>query len=261
MDRKKTSNSHTVGSVIVILTVPIFLFCWEVISRSGLFNINLFPPPSTVLQAFITMLMSGELIRDILVSLQRVFVGFAIGSFLGIFLGILTGRIKLLERTLGQLIQLFRPIPAIAFVPLAIVWFGLGESSKYFLITWGVFFPMWMNTYLGVSNVDVTLIWAAKSLGATDRKILYEVVLPYAVPFIIAGARVGIAIAFICLVAAEMAGAFGGIGYRISASHLVFRVDKMMVGLAMLAILGAGADALFSKLAARIIPWYEVRNR
>lgn len=239
-----------------VLTVPTFILIWEIISRSGVYSINLFPPPSEVFRELIAMLFSGELISDSLLSLQRVIVGFAVGSGLGILFGILTGRIKMLDRTLGQLIQIFRPIPAIAFVPFAIIWFGLGESSKYFLIAWAVFFVIWLNSYLGVSNVNISLIWAAKSLGATNKQILYEVVLPHAVPFIIAGARAGIAIAFVALVAAEMAGAYGGIGYRISASYLVFRIDKMIVGLIMLGILGAGVDALFSKIIKKIIPWY-----
>lgn len=240
---------------LTILTFAVFLLVWETISKSGIFNVNLFPPPSTVAQALFSMLLSGELITDVLVSLQRVVIGFFIGSLLGIVLGVLTGRIEFFEKTVGQLIQLFRSIPAIAFVPFAIIWFGLGEYSKYFLIMWGVFFPAWISTHIGVSNVDTKLIWAAKSLGATDRKVLYEVVIPHAIPFIIAGARTGIAIAFICLFAAEMAGAFGGIGYRISVSYLTFRVDEMMAALAVLGMLGACADAMFSKVMARTFPW------
>jgi NitT/TauT family transport system permease protein/sulfonate transport system permease protein len=255
------SWKNGISRVVGIGTILIFLLGWEAISRSGLVNANLFPPPSVVFRTAGEMLISGELIVDVALSLQRVVVGFIAGSILGVILGVLAGRMVFFDRSLGRLIQLFRPIPAIAFVPLAIIWLGLGEPSKYFLITWGVFFPMWLNTYIGVSRVDPTLIWAAKSLGATDRKILYEVIIPYAVPFIIAGARIGIAIAFVCLVAAEMAGAFSGIGYRISASHMMFRIDKMMVALAMLGVLGASADFLFSKSISRIIPWYTSQRK
>lgn len=259
--KEKFTRIELPAYVLTIFSITALLAIWELVSRSGLFNISLFPPPSVVSRTFVTMLLSGELVSDVLISLQRVIVGFVIGSAIGVLLGVLTGRVRLLAKTIGQLIQLFRPIPVIAFVPLAIVWFGLGEPSKYFLIMWGVFFPVWINTHLGVSSVDTVLVWAAKSLGATDRQIIYEVVLPNAVPFVVAGARNGIALAFICLVAAEMAGAFGGIGYRISVSHLVFRVDKMMVGLVMLGILGAATDALFAKGVLLLMPWYEASDQ
>jgi len=204
------------------------------------------------------MIKSGELLSDILISVQRALIGFFIGSITGILVGILTGRIKVLKQTIGQLIQLFRPIPSIAFVPLAIIWFGLGESSKYFLIFWGVFFPVWVNTHIGVTNIETRLIWAAKSLGTGDKKILYEIILPASTPFIIAGTRIGIGVAFVCLVAAEMAGAFGGIGFRIEVSHMVFRVDKMMAGIVTLGVLGATADWLFVKVINKFLPWHRL---
>jgi ABC-type nitrate/sulfonate/bicarbonate transport system permease component len=238
-----------------VLTLAAFVLSWEAVAASGFFSAGLFPGPGSMVRALASMLASGELAADAAQSLQRVAVGFAAGSCLGVVFGILTGRVRILERTIGQLVQVLRPVPVIALVPLAIVWFGLGEQSKYFLISWGVFFPVWVNTHIGVSRVESTLIWAAKSLGASDIRLLYEVVLPHAAPFVVAGARIGIAMAFIVLVAAEMAGAFGGIGYRISESHLVFRVDKMLAGIAMLGVLGAAADALFARLAAALIPW------
>lgn len=244
-----------------LITIPVFLVCWEVFSRLEVFNISLFPPPSRVFVTFFLMLKSGEMVKDIGMSLQRALVGYLFGCVAGIISGLLTGRFRVFRNTLGPLIQIFRPIPSIAFVPLAILWFGLGEESKYFLVFWGVFFPVWVNTHLGVSEVDRTLVWAARSLGARKQKILYEVILPAATPFIIAGARIGIAIAFICLVAAEMAGAFEGVGFRVSASHLVFRVDKMLAALAALGAMGAVSDRLFSWGVKKAFPWYGAASR
>ncbi len=261
MKDELTSDKKANCFRVYFLTIPLFLLLWEGISNSGIFSIKLFPPPSVVFQTLVEMLLSGELLRDVMMSLQRVIIGFLTGSFLGVFVGLLTGRVKMLSSSLGQLIQIFRPIPSIAFVPLTIVWFGLGEGAKYFLITWGVFFPVWMNTHLGVLKIDTVLLWAARSLGASKERVFFEVVLPAAIPFIMAGARIGLAIAFICLIAAEMAGAFYGIGYRISASHLVFRVDKMMAAIAVLGTLGAVSDMLFSIVANKLIPWYATNEQ
>jgi NitT/TauT family transport system permease protein/sulfonate transport system permease protein len=202
------------------------------------------------------MVGTGELLQDIFVSLQRALIGFFFGSLLGILLGIATGRNRIIDRSIGPLVQLLRPIPSIAIVPLAIVWFGLGEMSKYFLVFWGVFFPVWINTHIGASNVQKNFLWVARSLGAKGSRVLYEVIFPAAAPFIIAGMRTGIAIAFICLVAAEMAGAYGGVGYRVYVSHLVFRVDKMMVGIITLGLMGAVADMLFVGIVNWLLPWY-----
>jgi ABC-type nitrate/sulfonate/bicarbonate transport system permease component len=229
-----------------------FLILWEGISSLNLYHTVFFPPPTVIVKAFYSMIQSGELLSDILVSLQRALIGFFVGSLFGAIVGVLTGRLRFFDYTIGQLARGFRPIPTIALVPLAIVWFGLGELSKYILVIWGVFFPVWINTHLGASQVERSMIWAAKSLGADKYKMLYEIILPSSLPFVIAGMRTGMATAFFVLVAAEMTGAFGGIGYRVFASHLVFRVDKMMVAIAMLGIIGALTDLLFATIIKAI---------
>jgi NitT/TauT family transport system permease protein len=232
------------------------MVAWEAVSRSGLYNIHLFPPPSRVALALGEMLSEGTLLIDLLFSIKRVLVGFLLGSFMGVFAGILTGRGRLFERTFGQLIQLFRPIPVIAFVSLTIVWFGIGELSKYFLILWGVFFPVWLNTHVGISRVEVSYIRVAQSLGADKKRILKEVILPAAIPYIFTGMRISIAVAYICLVVAEMTGASEGLGYRISVTHLVFRIDKMIGILVVLGALGALSDSFFVSFRNKLLPWY-----
>lgn len=235
--------------------VAAVLVLWQGLSVLPTHDPRLIPGPVAVVRAAETMARSGELASDVARSLARVAIGFAIGGGLAIIVAMLTGRSRWFADTLGSVVQLFRPIPVIAFVPFAIIWFGLGEASKYFLIAWGAFFPVWLNAHIGIANVDVTYIRVARSLGASRQTILREVVIPHALPFIVAGARIGIAIAFVCLVAAEMTGAFGGIGYRISTSHLVFRVDKMIVGLIVLGILGAATDAGLAWIARILMPW------
>ncbi|HPG41112.1 MAG TPA: ABC transporter permease [bacterium] len=239
-----------------ILPIPLLIGVWEILARAGFLNRALFPSPSDVVLAFGKMTLSGELFFDIGATLLRVFFGFVFGSMLGILIGVLTARIKILDILFGQIIQILRPIPPIALVPLAVVWLGLGEFSKITIITWGVFFPVWVNTYIGVAGVDHSVIWAAQSLGANRRRVLFRVVLPASFRHVIAGMRVAIAIAFICVVVAEMLGASRGLGFRINTSYLVFRVDKMMVDLIMLGLLGAITDWLFIQSINKFMPWY-----
>ncbi|MDP2984654.1 MAG: ABC transporter permease [Candidatus Latescibacter sp.] len=231
-----------------------FLALWECVARLGIYDTIFFPQPTQWLRTLTLMIKSGELVSDIGLSLQRAIIGFLAGSALGMVVGLLTGRFRIFDYTFGQLIRLIRSIPSISLVPLVILWFGLGEFSKYFIVFWGVFFPVWINSHVGSSHVSQEVIWAARSLGARKINLLLQVILPSSFPFIMAGMRAGIAIAFVVLVAAEMTGAFGGLGYRIYASHLVFRVDKMVVGIATLGVIGAIADIVFAA-ALKAIPW------
>jgi ABC-type nitrate/sulfonate/bicarbonate transport system permease component len=242
-----------------ILAFIIFLILWEIVSKSGLFNINLFPPPTKIWKTFLESLATGELVKDVSISLTRAIIGFAIGSTIGIILGILTGRIAIFRLTIGQVAHFLRNIPSIAFVPLAIVWLGIGETSKILLVMWGVIFPVWISTHQGMINVDKHHIWAIKSLGANKLQTLKEAILPSSIPFVVSGMRIGIAIAFITLVASEMAGAFSGVGYRILTSHLVFRVDKMVLGIVTLGIMGLIADRLYVITTKNLFPWIEIK--
>ena len=251
--RKNLKNYST------ILAFVVFLAIWEFISKSGLFNINLFPPPTKIWKTFLESFITGEIAKDFSISLIRASIGFAIGSMIGICLGVLTGRITVCRLTIGQIAHFLRNIPSIAFVPLAIIWFGIGEASKILLVMWGVIFPVWISTHQGMINVERYHIWAIKSLGANKIQTLKEVILPSSIPFIVSGMRIGIAIAFITLVAAEMAGAFSGVGYRILTSHLVFRVDKMLLGIMTLGIMGLIADRFYVIAIKKIFPWVEIK--
>ena len=242
-----------------ILAFIIFLALWEFISKSGLFNINLFPPPTKIWKTFLESFETGELVKDVSISLTRASIGFAIGSTIGICFGILTGRINIFRLTIGQIAHFLRNIPSIAFVPLVIVWFGIGETSKILLVMWGVIFPVWISTHQGIIDVDKHHIWAIKSLGANKLQTLREVIFYSSIPFIVSGMRIGIAIAFVTLVAAEMAGAFSGVGYRILTSHLVFRVDKMILGIVSLGIMGFIADRFYVIAVKNIFPWIQIK--
>jgi ABC-type nitrate/sulfonate/bicarbonate transport system permease component len=237
------------------ISIALFLLAWELISRLGFIHISLFPPPTKVLAAFGEMARSGELVRDIGASLWRAAVGFAIGSAAGILLGLISGRIEWVDNYLSPLIQLFRPLPPVAIIPLVIVWFGIGEVSKVFSISFAVFFPVWINAYVGSRDIPRTFLWSAQTLKVQGLPVLWKVIFPAALPFIAAGLRGGIAVAFVMVFVSELAGASAGIGYQISVSHLAYRVDRMMAALVLLALFGAAADLLLTRALWWFFPW------
>jgi NitT/TauT family transport system permease protein len=239
------------------LAIPIFilLLVWELISRSGGVNVALFPPPTKVLLALWEMIRSGELFYDMRASYVRLLLGLLTGALAGVGLGLLTGRFKPIAEALTPLIQLFRPLPPVAIIPLVIVWFGIGEVAKVFSIGFAVFFPVWLNTHLGAGQVPQRLLWSASTLTTSRAKIFWRVVFPASLPFIVAGLRTGIAVAFVMVFVAELTGASEGIGYEISTAHLSYRIDKMMAALAVLGASGALGDYIFAKGALKKYPW------
>lgn len=231
--------------LLAALSLVVFFGAWQFASTSGLIDPALFPPPTDVFDEAISMARSGMLMEDTLASLRRAAVGFLLGGVLGVLLGAATGRLPTARALLEPIVQLFRPIPSIALVPLAVIWFGLGEAPKVFLISYAVFFPAWLNTHVGVGSVDRSLIWAAQSLGCSRRRLFREVIIWWALPYVLAGLRLGVSLAFIVLVAAEMTGASAGLGFRITQASLVYRTDQMLVAIVVLGIIGALADRLF----------------
>lgn len=256
-DRKVHSKAREerINRFALALSIPLFFTAWEVLSRSGIVNEVLFPAPSTVAVALFAWLQSGQLAIDFGMSLSRVVVGFGTGAFAGIIIGILTGRHVLVSNLLSPIFQLLRPIPPIAFVPIVILWFGLGEMGKYFLVFWGVFFTVWIAAHLGVQRVDENLVRAARSLGTPENRMLREVYLPGSLPYIFVGLRTSISISFYTLVAAELAGTFSGLAYRIDIAQQNLQMGQMMGGLVMLGVISAAADKLFAVLSTRAVWW------
>jgi NitT/TauT family transport system permease protein len=241
--------------LVGVLSIPLFLAVWEAVARSGIVNAVLFPPPSVVAVAVLEWVRSGQFFWDFGTSLYRVVTGFAIGAVMGIVLGILTGQFPLLSSLLSPLFHILRPIPPIAFVPIVILWFGLSEAGKLFLVVWGVFFTVWLATHIGVQKVDRGLIQAALMLGTPRRRMLQEIVLLGALPYIVVGLRTAVSISFYTLVAAELAGAFAGIVYRIEIAQQNMQTGQVMGGLAALGLMSFAADRLFAAAAERLVWW------
>jgi NitT/TauT family transport system permease protein len=231
---------------------------WWLVAQAGLFNPELFPSPAAVWVAAVELYDEGLMQADLAASLGRAFVGFTCGASLGVIVGILTARTRIINFCLNPLLTMLRPIPAIALVPIAIVWFGIGEASKYFVISYTVFLAVWLNTHHGTSSVAETYIRASRSLGASTFREFFEVVVPAAAPHIVSGLRLGAAVAFLSLVAAELTGASSGIGFRIQEARQFIRTDRMFVGLIELGLLGAALDTLFVMASRRLVHWEQL---
>lgn len=240
-------------NVVLALLVPLAI--WQTLSQLQIVNPALFPSPVSVGKAAIAMYDSGVLFKDLAISLRRAAIGFLIGASLGVTVGLLTSRIHFFAVALSPLFNLLRPIPAIALVPVAIVWFGIGEESKYFVIAYTVFLAVWLSTHHGMEHVPSTYIRAARSLGASRMTEFLQVVVPASAPHIFSGLRLGAALAFLSLVAAELTGASAGIGYRLDEARQYILIDRMFVGLIELGILGATLDAIFVLLSRRLVHW------
>lgn len=224
-------------------------------AAAGWFNPILLPSPAEVAGAGVELQRQGELIADIRVSLLRALAGFALGAAGGVLLGAVAGYLRVFERVLEPVVELLRPIPPLAFLPVFIIWFGIGETSKVLFIAYSVFFPVFLNTYSGVRYVDPVLMRAAQSLGARRGQILRTIVIPHSMPPILTGLRMGAGMALFVLVAAELIVAQQGIGYRIQSARQLFQVDLMLFGAFLIGVLGLAFNAVLLAAERRVLRW------
>jgi len=240
-------------------SVALFVVAWQAASvlnrRYQYLNPILFPGPLDIVRAAWDEAVQGILWRDIIASLARIFQGFAIGSIVAVPLGCATGYFRRLEDWVDPIIELFRPVPPLALLPLFIIWLGIGEVSKVLLIAFSTFFPIFLNTTEGVRSTDPLHLRAALSLGANRWQIFTNVVARSALPGIIVGLRLGFALGFFVLVAAELIAADSGLGYRIQESRNFFLVDRMFVGAAVIGVLGFTFNVVLRRLEEFLLRW------
>ena len=240
-------------------SVALFVVAWQAASllnrRYQYLNPILFPAPLDIVRAAWDEAVQGILWRDIVASLARIFQGFAIGAIVAIPLGCATGYFRRLEDWVDPIIELFRPVPPLALLPLFIIWLGIGEVSKVLLIAFSTFFPIFLNTTEGVRSTDPLHLRAALSLGANRWQIFTNVVARSALPGIIVGLRLGFALGFFVLVAAELIAADSGLGYRIQESRNFFLVDRMFVGAAVIGVLGFTFNVVLRRLEEFLLRW------
>ncbi len=224
-------------------------------TQTGWISALTLPKPSDVLETFQELYDSGLLFKHLGPSLSRLIVGAAIGASIGISVGVLIGLFSYIRSGLVPLVAAIFPIPKIALLPLFVIWFGIGEGSKYALIAFGTFTPTVVATYGAVDNVDRTLIRMGQSFGLSWWSIVRKIVLPGAMPGILSGLRISLAIAIILLVAAEMLGAEYGIGAYILEAGSLYDLERLFAGVVILSLLGVIVSALIGLVERRLLGW------
>jgi NitT/TauT family transport system permease protein len=241
-----------------ILSPFLFLIFWEI---AAIFINNEFILPRIESVAFVfsqpftPILGTGSLAENMITSLYRVLLGFFFGGLLAIPLGIFMGRVTAFNQFMDPLIQIFRPIPPIAWIPLALAWFKIGLASIVFIIFIGAFFPVLLNTIDGVRRVNRTWIETATMFGASERQLLFKVIIPAALPTIWTGLRVGFGIAWMSVVAAEMIGTASGLGYLIIYAYNFGQIQVIIAGMIVIGLIGLSIDYLLKRVESERFAW------
>jgi sulfonate transport system permease protein len=229
---------------------------WEVLARTGWLSAQVLPAPSKVLETAVKLARSGTLLVDLAVSLRRAAIGFAVGGSIGLGLGTLVGFSRVAEAAIDRSVQMVRAIPFLALLPLVIVWFGVGEGQKIFLVALGVSFPIYINTTLGIRQVDPKLIELGKIQGLDALQLIRRIILPGALPSILTGVRYALATSWLALVVAETIGAQSGIGFLAMDAREFLRTDVIVLTVAIYALIGVAADAVARVLERRLLAWH-----
>lgn len=241
------------------------LLAWQAAStyhtNFGFITFANVPPPTEVAEAAIELSQSPKTLSHVTNSLRRVAIGFSIAAVLGIALGLAIGRSRRIGDVLLPPLELLRPIPAVAWIPLAVLMFPSSEGSMIYITFLGALFPILLSTIHGVENVDPRLIASAKSLGGTRPAILREVILPGAAPAIVTGLAIGMGTSWFCLVTAEMISGQFGIGYHTWESYVIQRYPDIVVGMVVIGILGMGSSFLLRQVGRWLTPWHSEDER
>jgi ABC-type nitrate/sulfonate/bicarbonate transport system permease component len=236
------------------------LVLWEIAARLQLVDPVSLPQVSTILSAWRDTITDGEMPRQLLPSLARILAGFALAVAVAIPLGLLMGTVRLAYRLLEPITEFLRPIPSSAYIPIAILFLGIGDEMKVFVIFLACIFPVLLNTYGGVRAVDPVLIDTGRTFGLSRLDTLRQIVLPAAMPSILTGMRISLGIALIVSVVAEMISGNSGIGYFILDMQRVFRIPEMFAGIFTLGILGYLMNFLFVRLEQHTLRWRGTPN-
>lgn len=238
-----------------IALIAVVLIVWCVMAGRGTLNEIIMPAPSKVLDTVTELIGSGVLWTNLVISVVRVLKGYFIAVVLGVSLGILIGLSKHAERLSVLIIQIIKPIPPIAWIPLVILWFGIGESGKVFLIFLGSFFNILINVYDGIKQADEKYIEVSKSMETPFLKHIFRLIIPGAAPNIFTGLRIGLSSGWMCVVAAELVSSTTGLGYMIMNARQFGQTDVVIVGMLTIGIIGKLMDSLLRAVEKRAIKW------
>ncbi len=245
------------GTLLLPWLLPLMLVAgWQLASQMGWISVRVLPAPAAVVITFWKLTVSGELWHNLAISSWRALLGFAIGGGIGLVLGLITGTSRLGEQLLDTSIQMLRNVPHLALIPLVILWFGIDESAKIFLVALGTLFPVYLNTHHGIRNVDRGLVEMARSYGLSGWPLFAQVILPGALPSIMVGVRFALGLMWLTLIVAETISASSGIGYLAMNAREFMQTDVVVVAIIMYALLGKLADFSAQRLERLWLRWH-----
>jgi taurine transport system permease protein len=239
------------------LSIIVFLAIWETITRIGVIPPLFLPSPSRVIITGYNMLIEGNLLNHIFSSSRRVLVGFLISALAAVPIGILLGSSKILKAVFDPVISIIRPLPSMAWIPLSLLWLGIGEEQKYAIVFMGSFAPALLYTIDATRNVDPILIKAARNFGASKLTVMREVILPGSMPSIFSGLKVVLGLAWTTVISAELVAANEGLGFLIMNGKEYFKTDVIILGMAMISVTVIVIDIVLNWVEKRIMPWRE----
>jgi sulfonate transport system permease protein len=237
--------------------VPVGLIVlWQLLSQVGLIPTRILPAPTQIVEAAIRLAGTGELTRNIGISLYRALVGFAIGGGIGLFLGVLNGLSKPAELLLDGSLQMVRNIPHLALIPLVILWFGIGDQARIFLVILGVFFPIYINTFAGIRSIEPNLLEMGRVYGLKRQELFWQIVIPGALPSMLVGLRYALGLMWLTLIVAETIAANSGIGYMAMNAREFMQTDVVVLSILLYAVLGKLADSIVRFLERKLLAWH-----
>ncbi|QHP74124.1 ABC transporter permease subunit [Bradyrhizobium sp. LCT2] len=245
------------GLQLLSWIAPVLLvIVWEALAQAGWLSPQVLPAPSKVIRTAFKLATTGSLLNDLGVSLLRAAAGFAVGAAVGATLGVLVGFSRIAEAAIDRSVQMIRAVPFLAALPLVIVWLGVGEAEKIFLVALGVTFPIYINTVLGIRQVDPKLLELGRVQGLSSIQLIRRIILPGALPSILTGVRYALATAWLALVVAETIGAQSGIGFLAMDAREFLRTDVIVLTIVIYALIGVAADAIARFLERRLLAWH-----
>lgn len=231
------------------------IIIWQALSTLGIISSRVLPSPIEIVISAHELTLNGQLISDVWISLKRVFWGFIIGGGIGFFFGLINGLSKLSESLIDSSIQMVRNIPHLALLPLVILWFGIEEESKIFLVALGTFFPIYINTFHGIRNVDSSLVEMAKVYELKGLSLFWNVIFPASLPSILVGVRFALGTAWVTLIVAETIAANSGIGYMAMNAREFMQLDIVLLSIILYALLGKFSDVIAKMIEKKSLKW------
>jgi sulfonate transport system permease protein len=256
MTRLPGLTQASIHRVVTVLVPASILLVWQVVGSLGWLPTTVLPTPVEVMEAALRLTKSGVLPADLVVSARRAWTGFAIGGSIGLVLGLVCGVFRVAEAVVDSALQMIRTVPHLALLPLVILWFGIGEQAKVFLVALGVLFPMYLNTFHGIRSVDPGLLEMGRVYGLNTMALYRQVILPGALPSILVGVRYALGIMWTTLIVAETIASNSGIGYMAMNAREFMQMDVVVLSIVLYALLGTLSDVLARWLERRWLQWH-----